>query len=63
MGTPTNRCIKCGLDLAKSREKHPHITVDKAGKPHTTGFLCDHCYLKSLPDEVWEDLDKYHQGI
>ena len=60
--TDGSTCIYCGKTLLETDPKYNVIIVENYEKK-IIGFQCQNCYFKSIPDEVWEDLDKYHQGI
>lgn len=56
-------CYTCKKILKEDEDTYPVIIVDKEGIRKTIGYECIKCYQASIPDEVWEDLDKFHSGI
>ena len=56
------KCIDCGTPFKESESKHEVWKYMKKTKI-LKGYECLKCNQKSIPDEVWENLDKYHQGI
>ncbi|MHA1148581.1 MAG: hypothetical protein ACTSR8_10090 [Promethearchaeota archaeon] len=57
-----HKCYTCGKVIGRAESKHAVYKVTQGEQKHV-GYDCTNCYFKSLPDEVWEGLDKYQQGI
>ncbi len=55
-------CSQCGNGFNKDDDKY-EVWAWEEGKKKLKGYQCLKCNQESIPDEVWEDLDKYHQGI